>query len=133
MRFSVDPAVIRVLTSDGFYLTVEGSGFGRLRCYATDNRNNARACWVWGAFREKFLLSNPLESTTSIVVEGLGFGGNHRVVVPLEVAARLHGPTMFRRRVVLPSLRKPRWQRVSPGNVSAGLKVRWRQFLLERT
>lgn len=133
MRFSVDPAVIRVLTSDGFYLTVEGSGFGRLRCYAEGNRGSASVRWVWGAFREKFLLSNPSESITSVIVEGLGFGSSHRVVVPFEVTARLREPSVIRRRVVLPSLRKPRWHRVSPGNVSARLTAHWHAFLFERT
>ena len=133
MRFSVEPAAIRVLTSGGFYLTVVGSGVGRLRCYTEGSRSKTPARWVFGAFSEKFLLSNPPDAATAVVVEGSGLGGSQRVIVPLEVAARVHGPAVFRRRVVLPTLRKPRWQRVSPGNVSPGLMARWRQFLLERT
>lgn len=133
MRFSVEPAAIRVLTSGGFYLTVVGSGVGRLRCYAEGKRSAAAARWVFGPFRETFLLSNLASTTTAVIVEGSGLGGGQRVVVPFDVAARMHGPSVFRRRVMLPALRRPRWQRVSPGDVSPRLMARWRQFLLEHT
>jgi hypothetical protein len=130
MRFSVAPSEVHVLTSNGFYLTVEGTGFGLLRCSSEGRRITTR--WVFGAFREMFLLPNPRTTPAAIVVDGLGLGGRQRVVVDVRVQARLRDKPLRRRPLVFPAVKRPRFRRASPGNLSAKLTERWHRFLVER-
>lgn len=126
MRFSVSPSRVHVLSRDGFYVTVEGSGFGSLSCQGSRR-------WVFGTFEEKFLLRNPPTTPASIVISGVGLSGSWRASVSVEARASLHAPVVFgnprfRRPLTLPITRKPWVHPPLIRGLRARLAARWNEF-----
>jgi hypothetical protein len=127
MRFTVSPSVVQVLTRDGFYVTVEGSGVGWLRC-----RGDRR--WVFGTFREKFFLRNPPAIPIRILVAGTGLGGTCQAAVTVDARANLHAPAVFgserfRKPLTLPVAPRLVVHAPSIRRLGARVKARWNEFL----
>lgn len=131
MRFSVSPTQVQVLTRDGFYVSVEGSGVGWVCCQGTRR-------WVFGTFREKFVLFNPPQTPAHIVVMGRGLGGSCQTVVSVEARTRMRTPQVFgnprfRRPIPLPVAPRPTLHVPSVRGLRARIEARWNAFLERET
>lgn len=127
MHFTVSPARVQVLTRYGFYITVEGSGVGWLRCQGVRR-------WVFGAFRETFLLRNPAATPTRIIVTGVGLGGACQAAVSVNARANLRAPAVFgsarfRKPWTLRVARRLAVQAPSIRGLGTRVEARWNEFL----